>query len=352
MLEYKWEMHTIVYLDQNYLSNMAKARVGLIDHEAEAKFWASLFYDLKQAVLTDKIACPESEFQRKEARLDRRIEEAVGGIIDELSWGLQFNPYEVILRLQIEDAAFKFLGKNSPLRETWSVAFTSDPHAPVESRMEDIFGRKGRISVHLSLPDELVEQDRQRKQSFVAEAQRLLEEYSNNPLPWSELVLQSKRSFMDGFLGKTARQSIAKQSEEDSPLSQQRALDRYNELVDLLNRIREIGINTDSSKVMDFMESEELLNIPFVDINASIWAAIGESFRQGRKPEKVYGDFYDTPILATVLPYCDVITTDVFMKEILVNRLHFDGKYKAKIFSATKQDRVAFQKLIRTLING
>ena len=339
--------HTIVYLDQNYLSNMAKSRLGFPMNNVDSGFWRSLFDDLKAAVLANRIACPELEFQRKEARLDRRIEEAVGRIIDELSWGLEFNPWEVILRLQIEDAAFRFLGKTPPRIETWSMAFKSDPQAPFESRMEDIFGTKGLIAVSFSLPDEIIEQDRQRKLEFTNVAQELLNEYSNNPLDWSELVLQSKRSLMDGFLGKTARESIIRQLKEASASSQLKALDRYNELVGLVNRLREIGINTDNSEVMNFMESEELLNIPFVDINGSIWAVIGEYYRQGRKVQK--GDFYDAPILAAVLPYCDIITTDRFMKQILVGKLLFDRKYKCKIFSAGKTDRQAFQKLIREL---
>jgi len=339
--------HTIVYLDQNYLSNMAKSRLGFPMNNVDSEFWQSLFDGLKAAVLADKIACPESEFQRKEARLDRRIEEAVGRIIDELSWGLEFNPWEVILRLQIVDAAFRFLGKTPPRIETWSMAFKSDPHAPVESRMEDIFGTKGRIAVSFSLPDEIIKEDRQSKLEFMDEAQKMLDRYSNNPLAWSELVLQSKRSLMDGFLGKTARESIIRQLKEDSALSQLRALEKYNELLDLVNRLQEIGINTDNSEVMNFMESEELLNIPFVDIYGSIWAAIGEYYRQRRKVQR--GDLYDAPILATVLPYCDIITTDRFMKQILVDRLHFDKKYKCKIFSAGKTDRQAFQKLIKEL---
>ena len=43
-------MHTIVYLDQNYLNNMAKARCGLIEAEEKTKFWQSLFDKLKAAV--------------------------------------------------------------------------------------------------------------------------------------------------------------------------------------------------------------------------------------------------------------------------------------------------------------
>jgi hypothetical protein len=326
---------------------MAKVCLGFPMNNVDSEFWQSLFNDLKAAVLADKIACPESQFQRKEACLDRRIEEAVGRIIDELSWGLEFNPWEVILRLQIEDAAYRFLGKNPPTRETWSIAFKSDPHAPVESRTEDIFGTKGRIAVSFSLPDEIIEEDRQSKLEFMDEAHEILNRYSNNPLDWSELVLQSKRSLMDGFLGKTAREAIIRQLKEDSALNQLRALEKYNELVDLVNRLQEIGINTDNSEVMNFLESEKLLNIPFVDINGSIWAAIGEYYRQRRKVQG--GDLYDAPILATVLPYCDIITTDRFMKQILVDRLHFDKKYKCKIFSASKTDRQAFQKLVKEL---
>ena len=85
----------------------------------------------------------------------------------------------------------------------------------------------------------------------------------------------------------------------------------------------------------------------YIDIYFSIHAAIIKHY-PNRKMKQ--GDFYDIPILSTVLPYCDVITTDSFMKEILVNKLNFNEKYKAQIFSATKEDRLAFQKLVRVLI--
>ena len=339
--------HTIVYLDQNYLSNMAKARLGSPMDKVDGEFWKQLFADLRAAVLADKIACPESQFQRTEARLDRRIEEAVLGIIDELSWGLEFNRWEVILRLQIEDAAFRFLGKNPPPREAWSTAFTSDPQAPVRSRMEYIVGTNGRMGVSSSPRDEIVEKDRQSKLEFMGEAQEILNRYGNNPPSWPELLLQNKKGVLDGFLGKIARDSILQQIQKDSLLDKLSALDRYSELVDLSNRLREIGINMDKSEVMKFMGSEGLYNIPFVDIYGSIWAAIAQYGCQGRKGGK--GDFYDAPILATVLPYCDVITTDGFMKEIVIKKLDFDEKYECRVLSAGKTDRQAFRKLIRRL---
>ncbi len=200
--------HTIVYLDQNYLSNMAKIRLGIPMDKGESEFWQLLFDDLRTAVLANKIACPKSEFHRREAQLNRRIEDALERIINELSLGLEFNPFDTILGLQIEDAACRFLGKSSPQLKTWSIAFNSDPQGSFKSRMENISGGLWCINVSFLLPQELVEQERQLKQEFAIDAIELLDKYCDNPLGWPELLLESKKSFVDGFIGERAQQSI------------------------------------------------------------------------------------------------------------------------------------------------
>ncbi|MFN3467253.1 MAG: hypothetical protein ACK4WF_06080, partial [Candidatus Brocadiales bacterium] len=43
--------------------------------------------------------------------------------------------------------------------------------------------------------------------------------------------------------------------------------------------------------------------------------------------------FYDSLIVGTVLPYCDVLVTDNFLKSILVKRLGFHKKYHVEVFS-------------------
>ena len=126
---------------------MAKARVGYMKDGKQAKFWGSLFDDLKNAVLADKIACPESEFHMIEAAYDTEIERPIREVIDELSWGLRFRPFTSVLQSQIEDAAKNFLGKRLEEKEPWAIAFESNPQAPVKSRMQDICGTKGRINV-------------------------------------------------------------------------------------------------------------------------------------------------------------------------------------------------------------
>ncbi len=336
--------HTIVYLDQNYLSNMAKARCGRIKDEDIAKFWLSLFDELKKAVLADKIACPELEFHWYEAMYDRRLEEPIREVIDALSWGLKFQSNQSIVESQIEDAAENFIGKQPEVREWWAIAFKSNPRTPVESRMQDIWGSKGRINVHLSLSDEVVEHDRLLKSEFANGA--VLPVTRQNTYPhWFELLRREKMSFVVNFFGLRAEATIYQQLCSGSSIEEFIAISCYAELKRLWEKLGGIGISHPTTAA-NFLKSDELLDILYIDIYCSIHAAIIKHF-PNRKRQK--GDFYDIPILSTVLPYCAITTTDSFMKEILVNRLHFDDKYNAKIFSATKADRLAFQKFIRGL---
>ena len=345
-------LHTIIYLDQNYLSNMAKARIGRIEDDAQAKFWQSLFDDIKKAVLADKVTCPEAEFHLTEAKYDSRLWEPIIEIIRTLSGGLQLRPYKNILELQVKDAARQFLSIEPEERERWSVAFMSDPNCNYSNRIQDVLSGKVKMYVHTSLTSVDIEHERQSKTGFAEQAQKILEEYGRKPLRWSELLLDSKKGVIDGFMGKLAEQSIYGKLEGNYPSEDKSiAAGNYIRLRSLWDYISQIGINPkDYDMVNKFVRSKELLDSPFIDVNASIWAAIGESYIQGRKAGE--GDFYDVPILASAIPYCDIITTDKFMKEILINKLHFDKEYNTRIFSATKADRLDFQNLVRELIGN
>jgi hypothetical protein len=325
--------HVIVHLDQNYLSNMAKARIGLIEDESLTKCWSSLFSDLRKAALDDKIACPEVEFHTTEAMYDKRLEEPIRQVIDELSWGLKFRQRGDILETLIRGAASKFLGRNEGTKETWTIAFESDPQAPVHSRMQDIGEIEGQINVHLPTPDWVVEHDRQLKNKYV-KGEELFAKLGNVCRDWDDEVLAQKMDFINSFF--LGGQDI-------------NSIDKQEHLIDLWGKLGEIGIkDSDIDTATKFLKSEELLNTPYIHICSSINAAIAKHYPHPQRRCKG-SDLYDVPALATALPYCDVVTTDNFMKEILVKILHFDDKYEAMKFSATKEDLLAFQKFIREL---
>ncbi|MFC2066618.1 hypothetical protein ACFLUO_06140 [Chloroflexota bacterium] len=302
--------------------------------------------------MADEVVCPEAEFHLTEAKYNSRLWEPIIEIIRTLSGGLQLRPYKNILGLQVKDAARQFLSIEPEERERWSVAFMSDPNCKYSDRIQDVLGGKVRMYVHTPLTSVDIEHERQSKTGFVEQEQKILEEYGRKPLIWSELLLDSKKGVIDGFMGKLAEKSIYEKLEGNYPLEDKLiAVGNYIRLRNLWDYISQIGINPkDYDMVNKFVRSKELLDSPFVDVNASIWAAIGESYIQGRKSGE--GDFYDVPILASALPYCDIVTTDKFMKEILINKLSFDEKYTARIFSATQSDRLEFQNLVRGLMGN
>jgi hypothetical protein len=343
-------MRTIIYLDQSYLSNLAKAQYHYIADKNESDFWLSLLEYLKRAVLSNKAVCPELEIQGIESSYDTRIEEPVGKIINELSQGLQFNLWQDILDCQIEDAARQFLGIRPDGAVSWSKAFRSDPDASIETRIQTNSAVCNGIEAASSLPSKYVQGNRQGKLDFVGMAKDMLITYNSAHLSWPELLIQSKKGVLDGHMGKRAQQSIECKLRGGSLEDQLDALYRRFRLENLWDRLHKIGINTeDNAIVMAFANSPVLLNIPFVDVNGSIWAAIAECHRQGRLPQG--GDFYDVPILSVVLPYCDVVTTDKFMKDILCNKFHFDDKYKVRLFSSAKPDREYFCEFLRQLLH-
>jgi len=328
-----------VYLDQNYLSNMAKARSSHPMNTSERDFWKALFHDLKSAVVADKIACPESEFHQEESSLDRRTEAVVIRTASELSLGLEFRLWDSILDSLIEEAAYKFLGKTPPLTESWAIAFTSDPRATVESRLEAILGTKVRVDVSFSLPDKIIERRRQSKREWVVDAEKALKR--NTGRSWSDELLVQKRSFVYVLYGPPALLSLMKESSRGTQYDMLNAGAKFGELLKKFHRLTSIGI-----KDFSFFCSDELFNIPFVDIFCSLNAAYN-FYKHERKPRG--SDLTDYAILATAIPYCDVVTTDKFMKELLVNILHFDEKYECQIFSASEEDRQALQKLVRKI---
>lgn len=209
--------------------------------------------------------------------------------------------------------------------------------------MQDIGGEKIGIDVYFLPPTKSVERERRLKSEFVVESQKILNGHINaRPEELPEAIEASKKSFIAGYMGNIAIQSILRQLKEGESLDKVIALGNYAGLVNLWKRLAAIGINKeDHDAVMAFANSSELLDRPFVEIFASIDAVLSTYFPSSRKAQA--GDYYDLPIMAITLPYCDVVATDNFIKEVVVNILHFDNKYKTKIFSATKEDRLAFR---------
>lgn len=341
-------MHKIIYLDQNYISNLAKARAGLIKDSEETILWRELFDTLKVAVSVDKIVCPSSNFLRTDAIYDTRLEVSVQEIIDELSLDLQFCHWHDIFESQIEDAVKLFFDNRTSKTEGLINIFKSAPKITEQNLVRDVVDAG--ISTDISQPEEMAEHERKRKEEFVVIGRELNEDCGRKPMDWSRLVQESKKSTINGYMGVDAVQQNVSQMQSDTVLERMGGYADDARLSSLFDRLKESGLDSsDQNTLMKFCNSRELLNSPFIDIYSSLWAAIAEcSRRQGGDIRN--SDYYDVPILSMALPYCDSIATDGFMKETIVNLLHFNKKYKAEIFSGSKEDLITFKKYIDDLV--
>jgi len=311
--------HTIVYLDQNYLSNLAKARYCLMKDENQAKFWRQFFEDLQNAVFSDSIRIPMSEFHEIET-LDINIQGAIKNTLAQLSIGFQFKDWHSILEWQIIDAVTQFSGMK--LTSNYHPVFQSDPNTAVKDRFKDMIINRGTISLTsywVADPNSI----RELKVRFVNLIKQSLGKWPDIQNYSSRLVLASKLNWLLSSL-----------------ISEPDFWD------DIVQDITRLGIQ--ESVINDYWITGKILDIPFIDVFSSLFAVLYLKYKKGGQNVKE-GDLFDISALATVLPYCSIVTTDKSMKEILVRTLHFDDKYKAKIFSAGQKDQLAFREFIREL---
>lgn len=313
--------HTIVYLDQNYLSNLAKARYCLMKDENQAKFWRQFFEDLQNAVFSDSIRIPMSEFHEIET-LDIDIQGAIKNTLAQLSIGFQFKDWHSILEWQIIDAVTQFSGMK--LTSNYHPVFQSDPNTAVKDRFKDMIINRGTISLTsywVADPNSI----RELKVRFVNLIKQSLEKWPDIQNCSSSLVLASKLNWLSSSL-----------------------ISKPYFWYHIVQDITRLGIQ--ESVINDYWITGKILDIPFIDVFSSLFAVLYLKYKKGGQNVKE-GDLFDISALATVLPYCSIVTTDKSMKEIVVHDLKYNKKYKAEIFSCTKKDRIDLHNRIKQLLN-
>jgi len=288
---------TILYLDQNFIAKMTEARLGVIDDVQEPGLWTSLFERSRELVRAGKIICPYSTLHTLEAMSAVQSWPERHITIGELWGGLRFRDWEDILELQVRWAYERWLGvptKESQVKH-WSVAFERNPHAQIPQRY---------------LTDTIVPTDA----LFIS---------PTSEHPWRAKKAEFVSDIEQRLAARKQRGIGIRDFEEEQQLE-------ATDLIQTFIRNRwwptrspnEIGIGS------DFWESNQIMRIPWVNVFSSIWAGI-LVHEPHRAPKP--GDMSDVGILATVMPYCDIVTTDKNMKAILV-RLGLDENYDVEVF--------------------
>jgi len=271
-----------VYLDTSFLSQLAKSQVRA-ESVPDVEAWRALLDALRVRVTEGAVLCPACEFPVDEALLlgDLDLTRAVNAVQYELSKGYCFRYWWEIVVNQTADLVLTYMGAQRRVPSSWH---------PVDRR---VLG---------TIPADAMRADKEDVRQFLDSSQQAAPP------------------------GRT----YAEQRElEKQDLVHQLFLAPGNFCFPMLARACGVG---EHRFPLDFFDSELVDRIPYVDIFSSIRASYAVYERRRRAKGS---DLYDTPAIASVLPYCDMVTTDKNLQTHLVRRLRYDAKYAATILAPT-----------------
>jgi hypothetical protein len=142
----------ILYLDQNFVSNLAKVENSPDWKDSQREYYRELLGLIRVKVNQNRLTCPTSHFHRNESEQSDRVKNIVWYVMEELSRGLSFRYDTEIFLDQIALAAYNYCGNTPPQMPEWALAFNKNPLEPVEDE-----SLAGTISVHLESPEALIE---------------------------------------------------------------------------------------------------------------------------------------------------------------------------------------------------
>lgn len=326
----------IIYLDQNFVSNMAKARAGIIKDDR----WLSLYGTLESLVHEqERVICPASIFHEIESSLSKELVPAIHDVVTQLAWGLKLIPWEVAFRSQVYRAMRRVLDKEERPPH-WRGAFRHDPHEPIKKRSVEIEGKEFLMGVAWDRLPEFTEGDERIKEQYPKVMADVKKQLAGKD--FNKQVEEEKRAFVDYYYIAPAKRAAAAFLSEKVPstLSELGVVFGGAEFSILQTMWKDLG--GDKAQLPNFLATEQFKACPFLDIQSRLYAALNV-FDPDHLPRG--GDYFDTQIIATAMPYCDVLAVDGYMKQ-LVEQIELDKKYGVRMFSAKKDD---LQRLIEFL---
>ncbi len=323
----------IVYLDQNFISNIAKPS-STPDPAVNVKIREKLLRLLKG----DAIACPTSEFHTRETLYsgDEQLRRAIQEVIREVCHGLGFRQYFDILEVQTRRALYEYTGNELvPAIPEWSEAFVSDPDTVTDGN------HYCRQPVYVEMSP-FFEAGLAAKRSYPERALRAAKTTRERGVAFDERLAELQTWFARIAFGPLIELLLAQaKAAAGQPLDEIALFPSYASRV--YENFCELSGSEELPKFAEFLKSPQFKHTPFVRIFCSIHAAMEVN---STKPEA--GDYDDSEILATVLPYCDIVATDNNKKRLL-EELGFDAEFTVTLFSAKQEDLSALIEFLGAL---
>jgi len=287
----------IVYIDQALISNIVKAKEGKITRPD----LVALFEVLTSGMRDEKVVCPRSWFHREEGSLTS-LDTGIQRYLRFISQ-LDFEPPFELEKRQFFNSACAFLGR--ALQYTgWKECMESDPDA-----------RLRRFTIDANMPMDIFK-FRERRQHHADELNRVRHEVKGRTYA---AQLEIERAEVPAYLHNSYAWGV-QHLFTDAP----GGLEKYN----------------------TFLGTDLATSVTALDLFSQLCASLLVRYNDRAVQT---GDVTDMKILSNLLPYCHVMTTDKFMKE-LVRILKFEERFGTRVCSWTAEENAALTEYLTELL--
>ncbi|MBN8726059.1 MAG: hypothetical protein J0M03_24400 [Acidobacteria bacterium] len=294
----KFSKKLVVYLDQNFLSEMAKAE----RNPKVNPLYSEIFELLHKGFVEEKTVVPASWIHKLESSLDTRLKDQIvkyQGYLGQLELHL---PHQIKI-FQLGRAAKEFLGESlEPL--DYHLAYNEDPDKPTQR-----FG----ISVDMHL---------ERFWDYRAERVRTVQQLEQVRAAIKNNDISFEKQF--GFELAAARKAF---------------LDFESSSVGWI-------FHKFPERLPEFAQSIEFGSVPQLVISTNFWTKLLTHLNT--RPSKA-SDSADIEIISTYLPYVDVFATDTFMAN-LIRDFGYDTAYGTEVFDASAGGLEKFKQFLEAYL--
>jgi hypothetical protein len=311
----------IIYLDQFFLSKVFR--------KSESDF-LPIAEKLKRLAYYQALVCPYSTVHESETHQWRREEkEELFKFIKQFSRGHEFIPDYDVEMIQLKRSYTAFLRGDSPQIEL----IQRDALRNNVNQWDDYFW----IDVGKYVED--VELIRNLKNEVANGFVDAVNEWKNKDLSFDTILTQEVGAWRDNIINSFFK-SAPKVLNDPLAFLEQPIISQY---LLKLSRIEEAGQTPDErmKKVIEFLRSDYIRHIPFVDISSRIHALLRYKVQQNQFPtnikkikKTVLGLYYDAKFISVYAPYCDAIFVDNLMYQWLIDEnIDIESKYAVRVFS-------------------
>lgn len=344
----------IIYLDQFFISNMAK----VLDpesggHEAALKqpFWEEAYRKIETLSKLNLVSFPDSSFHSDESLLcGDPSYEILKEVYEHLSNGCTFYDHDTITRFQVQQHLKNYMEGNPEKPLVFEAEEVVHGHLhewigrmrigvnmrPYDGKLEAI--HKQRKTLHESLKPVFERWQKETKRDFMEWVREEAYAFGEGTIKAHIKFLEKKATLPQKYAEEYLAGKEPKINLEDlfPPPS--------SEIIeDMTMEIRRAGLEGEEvfKKMGEYLRSKHIINIPIVHISSLLYAGLARKAAHGQKAYPNTGTVTDVNAISSLLPYCDAIFVDNAMAALLNEQpiKKEIEKYGTKIFCLnTKED--------------